>query len=57
MNDCNNDSQRLLLETVAAQAKTIQAQAETIRALLGETEMDETGAPAPTSYMDGTPVR
>lgn len=58
MNDCNSDSQRLLLETVAAQAKTIQAQAETIRALLGEQEMGESeGHPAPTSYMDGTPVR
>lgn len=60
MSDSNNDSVRLLLETVASQAQTIKAQAETIRSLLmyQEPEMGESeGHPAPTSYMDGTPVR
>ena len=63
MSDSNNDSVRLLLETVAAQAKTIQAQAETISRLLEwhgqeNQEMDPAqGSPALGSYMDGTPVR
>lgn len=56
MSDSNNDSVRLMLETVAAQAKTIQAQAETIRGLMGEVD-DPKDMPAPTSYMDGTPIR
>lgn len=56
MSDFSSDSFRLLLEAVAAQAKTIQTQAETIRALMGEAD-DPQDIPAPTSYMDGTPVR
>lgn len=56
MSDSSNDSVRLLLETVAVQAKTIQAQAETIRGLMGEVD-DPQDMPAPTSYMDGTPIR
>lgn len=54
MSDSNNDSVRLLLETVASQAQTIRAQAETIRHLLGQPPADEAGQ---SSYMDGTPVR
>lgn len=57
MSDSNNDSVRLLLETVAAQAKTIQAQAETIRHLLGQPPADELDEAGQTSYMDGTPIR
>ena len=57
MSDSNNDSVRLLLETVAAQAQTIRAQAETIRHLLGQPDADELDEVAPTRYMDGTPVR
>ena len=41
MSDSNNDSVRLLLETVASQAQTIRAQAETIRHLLGQPQADE----------------
>ena len=57
MSDSNNDSVRLLLETVAAQAKTIQAQAETIRHLLGQPPADELDEAGQSSYMDGAPVR
>ena len=57
MSDSNNDSVRLLLETVASQAQTIRAQAETIRHLLGQPQADELDEVAPTRYMDGTPVR
>ena len=57
MSDSNSDSVRLLLETVASQAQTIRAQAETIRHLLGQPDADEMDTPAPTSYMDGTPIR
>ena len=57
MSDLNNDSLRLLLETVASQAQTIRAQAETIRHLLGQPPADELDEAGQTSYMDGTPVR
>lgn len=57
MSDSNNDSVRLLLETVASQAQTIRAQAETIRNLLGQPPADELDEVAPTRYMDGAPVR
>jgi len=60
MSDSNNDSVRLLLQTVATQAQTIQQQAETISRLLGELEPEmgvAEGRPASGSYMDGTPVR
>ena len=57
MTDSNNDSVRLLLETVASQAQTIRAQAETIRHLLGQPESEEMDSQAPSSYMDGTPIR
>lgn len=57
MSDSNNDSVRLLLETVASQAQTIRAQAETIRHLLGQPDAGEIDPQAPSSYMDGTPIR
>lgn len=57
MSDSSNDSLRLLLETVASQAQTIRAQAETIRNLLGQPPADELDEAAPTSYLDGAPVR
>lgn len=57
MSDSNNDSVRLLLETVASQAQTIRAQAETIRHLLGQPDADEMDEAGQSSYMDGTPVR
>lgn len=57
MSDLDSDSVRLLLQTVASQAKTIQTQASTISRLLGEPEEAGVDGPAPTSYMDGTPVR
>ena len=57
MSDSSNDSVRLLLETVASQAQTIRAQAETIRHLLGQPPADELDEVAPSSYMDGTPIR
>ena len=57
MSDSSNDSLRLLLETVAGQAQTIRAQAETIRHLLGQPDADEMDPQAPSSYMDGTPIR
>ena len=57
MSDSSNDSLRLLLETVAAQAKTIQAQAETIRGLMGQPDADEMDEAGQSSYMDGTPIR
>lgn len=57
MSDSNNDSLRLLLETVAAQAQTIRAQAETIRHLLGQPDADEMDEAGQSSYMDGTPIR
>lgn len=56
MSDFSSDSFRLLLETVAAQAKTIQTQAETIQILMnGETEESDISAPA--RYMDGSLAR
>lgn len=57
MSDSNNDSARLLLETVASQAQTIRAQAETIRHLLGQPDADEMDEAGQSSYMDGTPIR
>ena len=57
MSDSNSDSVRLLLETVASQAQTIRAQAETIRHLLGQPDSEEMESQAPSSYMDGTPIR
>lgn len=57
MSDSNNDSLRLLLETVASQAQTIRAQAETIRHLLGQPDADEMDEAGQSSYMDGTPIR
>lgn len=57
MSDSNNDSLRLLLETVASQAQTIRAQAETIRHLLGQPPADELDEAGQSSYMDGTPIR
>lgn len=57
MSDSNNDSARLLLETVASQAQTIRAQAETIRHLLGQPPADELDEAGQSSYMDGTPIR
>lgn len=60
MSDSNSASVQLLLQTVATQAQTIQTQAETISRMLGEQEPEMGEAesrPAPTSYMDGTPVR
>ena len=57
MSDSNNDSVRLLLETVASQAQTIRAQAETIRHLLGQPQAEEMDPQAPSSYMDGAPIR
>lgn len=57
MSDSNNDSVRLLLETVASQSQTIRAQAETIRHLLGQPPADELDEAGQSSYMDGTPIR
>lgn len=57
MSDSNNDSVRLLLETVASQAQTIRAQSETIRHLLGQPPADELDEAGQSSYMDGTPIR
>lgn len=57
MTDSNSASVHLLLQTVATQAQTIRAQAETIRHLLGQPQAEEMDPQAPSSYMDGTPIR
>lgn len=57
MSDSNSDSVRLAGHRLQQQAQTIRAQAETIRHLLGQPESEEMDSQAPSSYMDGTPIR
>lgn len=55
MSDSNSDSQRLLLETLAMQAKTIQTQAETIARLLTDgPAIDDTPVTGAVPYLDGS---
>ncbi len=61
MSALNSDSQNLLLETLATQAKTILAQTQTIdklqQMLLESTDPDDPESSSSATFLDGSPRR
>ncbi|WP_159913023.1 hypothetical protein [Pantoea sp. 18069] len=61
MSASDNDSQKLLIETVATQATTIQVQAQTIdrlqQMLLESTDSEGLDSSSSRTFLDGSPRR